>query len=98
GRRLSGPYMTMRLILFVLLALAAGRVPPAGAQGTPVDGRRPMADMLPLFAKNGCAELKDTADQMFCGDPDLNPLGGQLGKAVEGRLSRLPDRRAAIEE
>lgn len=90
--------MTMRLILLVLLALAGGRASPADAQGAPPDGRRPMADMLPLFAKNGCADLKDIADQMFCGDPDLNPLGGRLSKAVEGRLSRLPDRRAAIGE
>jgi len=57
-----------------------------------------MADILPLFAKNGCAELRDTAEQLFCGDPDLNPLVVRLGKVVEARLSRLPDRRLAVEE
>ena len=31
-----------------------------------------MAEMLPLFAKNRCAELRDPAEQLFCGDPDLN--------------------------
>ena len=57
-----------------------------------------MADILPLFAKNGCAELRDTAEQLFCGDPELNALVARLGKAVEARLSRLPDRRLAVEE
>jgi uncharacterized protein YecT (DUF1311 family) len=57
-----------------------------------------MADMLPLFAKNGCAEVRDTAEQLFCGDPELNVLVARLGKAVEARLSRLPDRRLAVEE
>jgi uncharacterized protein YecT (DUF1311 family) len=57
-----------------------------------------MAEMLPLFAKNNCAGLKDTADQLFCGDPDLNALVPKLSTAVEARLSRIPDRRAAVAE
>jgi uncharacterized protein YecT (DUF1311 family) len=87
--------MNVRSILLAVLAL--GCAPPAAAQG-PSTSTGGMAAMLPLFAKNGCAELKDTAEQLFCGDPDLNALVGRLGKAVEGRLGRLPDRRLAVEE
>lgn len=57
-----------------------------------------MAEMLPLFAKNKCAELRDTAEQLFCGDPDLYALAPTLGRAVETRLSRIVDRRAAVAE
>ena len=42
--------------------------------------------MLPLFAKNNCASLRETADQLFCGDPDLNALAPRLSAAVEARL------------
>src|SRR6476661_3070718 len=94
--RLPGPGMNMRSLVLALLAL--GCVQPAAAQqGVPAAGTA-IADMLPLFGKNGCAEVKDPAEQLFCGDPDLNALVGRLGKAVEGRLSRLPDRRLAVEE
>ena len=54
--------------------------------------------MLPLFAKNRCAEVKDAAEQLFCGDPDLNRAGARLGSAVDARLSRIADRRLAVEE
>ena len=54
--------------------------------------------MLPLFAKNRCAEVKDPAEQLFCGDPELNAPVARLDSAVESRLSRIADRRLAVEE
>lgn len=86
----------MRL-LAAFLALQIGWILPANAQ-TAAETRRPFADMLPLFAKNKCGELRDIAEQFFCGDPDLNALAPKLSSAVEGRLSRILDRRAAIAE
>jgi uncharacterized protein YecT (DUF1311 family) len=87
--------MNMRSLLFALLAMGCAQ--PVTAQNVPPPGNA-LADLLPLFAKNGCAEVKDTAEQLFCGDPDLNALVRRLGNAVEARLSRLPDRRLAVEE
>jgi len=87
----------MRSIVLALLALGLGWAPPAFAQAAP-DARRPMAEMLPLFAKNKCAELRDAAEQLFCGDPDLNALAPKLSAAVEARLSRILDRREAVAE
>src|SRR5438477_6376784 len=87
----------MRSIVLALLALGLGWAPPAVAQGAP-DARRPMAETLPLFAKNNCAELRDVAEQLFCGDPDLNALAAKLSAAVEARLSRILDRREAVAE
>lgn len=88
----------MQSISLALLALLLGSAAPAGAQGAPPGAARPVAEMLPLFAKNNCAGLKDTAEQLFCGDPDLNALAPRLSAAVEARLSRILDRRAAIAE
>src|SRR5436190_2256650 len=58
----------------------------------------PVAALLPLFAKNRCAEIKDAAEQLFCGDPELDAAGTRLNSAVESRLSRIADRRLAVEE
>src|SRR5262245_8588650 len=89
----------MRSFVLAFLLLPLGWAAPAHAQGAaPPDARRPMAEMLPLFAKNNCASLKETADQLFCGDPDLNALAPRLSAAVEARLSRIVDRQQAIEE
>jgi len=87
----------MRWIVTAFLVLQFGWGMPAFGQAAP-DARQPMAEILPLFVKNRCAELRDTADQLFCGDPDLNALGGRFGNAVEARLSRIVDRRQAVEE
>ena len=87
----------MRSIVLALLVLQLGWAAPAFAQTAP-DAKRSMAEILPLFAKNKCAELKDTAEQLFCGDPDLNALAAKLSAAVQARLSRILDRRAAAEE
>jgi uncharacterized protein YecT (DUF1311 family) len=83
----------MRSIVLAFLLLALGWASPASAQTA-----SPMAGMLPLFAKNNCASLRETADQLFCGDPDLNAAAPRLSAAVEARLSRIVDRRSAIEE
>ncbi len=66
-------------------------------QGTP-GGTPPIAELLPLFAKNRCAEVRDPAEQLFCGDPELNSVGVRLNGAAENRLSRIADRRLAAEE
>jgi uncharacterized protein YecT (DUF1311 family) len=83
----------MRSIVLAFLLLQLGWASPACAQSA-----LPMAGMLPLLAKNNCASLKGTADQLFCGDPDLNALAPRLGAAVEARLNRIVDRRQAVEE
>jgi len=83
----------MRSIVLAFLLLQLGWAPPAYAQSA-----SPMAGMLPLFAKNNCASLKETAEQLFCGDLDLNALAPRLSAAVEARLSRIVDRRQAAEE
>src|ERR1044071_1505775 len=88
----------MRSIVIAFLLIPLGWAAPLHAQGASPDAKRPMAGMLPLFAKNNCASLKETADQLFCGDPDLNALTPRLSAAVEARLSRIVDRRQAVEE
>lgn len=87
----------MRSIVAALLLLQFGWTGPALAQAATTT-MRPMAEMLPLFAKNKCAELRDTAEQLFCGDPDLNALTPKLSAALESRFSRVLDRRAATAE
>jgi uncharacterized protein YecT (DUF1311 family) len=86
----------MRSIVLAIVAVQLGLIHPVCAQGTP--GVQPFAEKLPLYAKNRCAEVKDPVEQMFCGDPELNSSGVRLNKAVESRLSRIADRRLAIEE
>jgi uncharacterized protein YecT (DUF1311 family) len=88
----------MRSIAAAFLVLQFGWAMSAFAQGAPTDAKGPMAEMLPLFAKNNCANLKDTAEQLFCGDPDLHALTPKLSSAAQARLSRILDRRAAIAE
>ena len=87
----------MRSIALVIVALQLGWMHPAFAQGRP-EGTPPIAEMLSLFAKNRCAEVRDPAEQLFCGDPELNSVGVRLNSAVENRLSRIADRRLAVEE
>jgi uncharacterized protein YecT (DUF1311 family) len=87
----------MRSIVLAIVAIQLGLMHPVCAQGTP-SGAPPIAQRLPLFAKNRCAELKDPAEQLFCGDPELNGAGARLTSAIESRLNRVADRRLAIEE
>ena len=88
----------MRSIVLAFLLPVLGWAAPAYAQGAPPEAKRSLAETLPLFAKNNCASLKDTTEQLFCGDPDLNALTPRLNAAVESRLSRIVDRRQAVEE
>jgi len=83
----------------VMLAVAAqlGWMLPACAEGTPeID--RSLRDTLPLFEKNRCADVKDPAGQLFCGDPDLQGASVRLNAAVQDRVNRMADRRMAVEE
>jgi uncharacterized protein YecT (DUF1311 family) len=54
--------------------------------------------VLPLFDSNHCGAIRDPAEQLFCGDPELNAASARLSKAVEDRLNRLANRRRAIAE
>jgi uncharacterized protein YecT (DUF1311 family) len=73
---------------------APAQIPQANAPAA----SRPLSEMLPLFEKNRCGEIRNPADQLFCGDPDLNNLIARYNAAVQTRLNRLADRQLAIEE
>ena len=62
------------------------------------DSAAPISDALPLFDKNHCGTLRSFAEQLYCGDPELNAAGVKLNEAIQQRLNRLPNRRLAIEE
>jgi len=87
----------MRAIVLAIVAIQIGLAPPARAEN-PVDSDRSISDILPLFGKNHCEEIKDPADQLFCGDPELNGATAGLTSAIQERLNRIPNRRLAIEE
>jgi uncharacterized protein YecT (DUF1311 family) len=83
----------MRAAWLVAAAALFGLACPALAQDA-----RAINDRLPLFAKNHCETHRDPANQMICGDPDLNAESEKLGMAIQERLNRLADRRVAIED
>jgi uncharacterized protein YecT (DUF1311 family) len=87
----------MRAIVLAVVAIQVGLAHPACAEN-PMDGDRSLSELLPLFDKNNCKEVRDAAGQLFCGDPELNAASGRLNSAVRDRMSRLPDRRLAVEE
>jgi uncharacterized protein YecT (DUF1311 family) len=87
----------MRAIALAVVAIQIGLMHPVRAEN-PTVLDRPIADTLPLFVKNHCEEVKDPADQVFCGDPELNAAASRLSNAIAERLNRLPNRRLAIEE
>jgi uncharacterized protein YecT (DUF1311 family) len=87
----------MRAIVLAIVAIQLGLGLPAHAEESPASDR-PISEMLPLFASNHCEALRDPAEQLFCGDPELNALSGRLNSAIEGRLNRLANRRLAIAE
>src|SRR5258708_33319314 len=87
----------MRAIVLAVVAIQVGLAPPARAEN-PMDGDRSLSELLPLFDKNDCKEVRDAAGQLFCGDPELNAASARLNSAVQDRMSRLPDRRLAVEE
>jgi uncharacterized protein YecT (DUF1311 family) len=87
----------MRGIMLAVVAVQIGLACPAYADETAA-AERPLSAMLPQFVSNHCEAIKDIADQMFCGDPDLNEASAKLNPAIAERLNRLPNRRVAIEE
>jgi uncharacterized protein YecT (DUF1311 family) len=87
----------MRAIVLAVVAIQIGLAHPARADN-PAESDRSITDILPLFVKNHCEEVKDPADQVFCGDPELNAAASRLSSAIAERLNRLPNRRLAIEE
>jgi hypothetical protein len=87
----------MRAIVLAVVATQVGLAHPACAQNS-TDSDRSLSEMLPLFEKNQCKEIKDAAGQLFCGDPDLNAASARLSSAVQDRMNRIPDRRLAVEE
>lgn len=87
----------MRAFGLALVAIGIGLALPAYAD-TASDSNRPITDVLPLFVKNQCETIKAPAEQLFCGDPELNAAGVKLSSAIAERLNRIPNRRLAIEE
>ena len=87
----------MRVIMLAVVAAQIGWALPACAEGTP-EPDRSLRDALPLFEKNRCAEIRDSAGQLFCGDPELQGIGARLNVAVQERMNRIADRRIAVEE
>jgi uncharacterized protein YecT (DUF1311 family) len=87
----------MRAFALVILAIQVCLAQPARADDVS-DSNRSIVDILPLFIKNHCEEIKVPADQLFCGDPELNAAGAKLSSAIGQRLNRLANRNLAIEE
>lgn len=86
---------SMRAIVLAIMVTQFGLAAVARAETEP---DRSIQDVLPLFEKNHCETVRDAADQLFCGDPELGAAASRLGDAIEARLSRIPDRRVAVEE
>ncbi len=87
----------MRGMVLAVVAIRIGLACPAYAEG-PADSGRSIGEALPLFGKNHCEVLKNPAEQLFCGDPELNAVAVKLNAAIQDRLSRLANRRLAIAE
>jgi uncharacterized protein YecT (DUF1311 family) len=87
----------MRGIVLAVVAIQICLAHPARAEDS-ADPDRSISEALPLFGKNRCEDIRDPADQLFCGDPGLNAAATRLSSAIEDRLNRLPNRRLAIEE
>jgi uncharacterized protein YecT (DUF1311 family) len=87
----------MRTLGLTIVAIGVGLAQAGHADDSPASNR-PITDILPLFMQNHCEEIKLPADQLFCGDGELNAIGANLSRAIAARLNRLPNRRLAIEE
>ena len=87
----------MRTIVLAVMIIQFGLGYPGHAEQS-VASDPPISATLPLFEKNHCVSIKDAADRLFCGDPQLNDLAARLNGAIRGRLDRLSDRRLAIAE
>jgi uncharacterized protein YecT (DUF1311 family) len=87
----------MRVIMLAVVAAGVGLMHPACADNA-AEADRSLRETLPLYEKNRCAEIKNTAGQLFCGDPALQAAGARLGNALQDRMNRLADRGLAVEE
>ncbi len=54
----------MRAIVLAVVAIHVGLAHAACAEN-PMDGDRSLSEMLPLFDKNNCNEVRDAAGQLF---------------------------------
>jgi uncharacterized protein YecT (DUF1311 family) len=97
GNWLLGVGMAMRALIVAMIVIQVGLGRTAHAENSPPSAQ-PISEALPLFDKNHCRKVRDPADQLFCGDPELNDAAPRLSSAIEARLDRLSDRRLAIEE
>jgi uncharacterized protein YecT (DUF1311 family) len=89
--------MGMRTIVLAVVAILIGAGHPAHAEDSPASDR-PIGEALPLFQSNHCGAFRDPAEQIFCGDPELNATSARLNGAIQDRLNRLANRRLAIAE
>jgi uncharacterized protein YecT (DUF1311 family) len=89
--------MGMRAIALAIVAILIGSGHPAHAEDSPVSDRS-ISETLPLFERNHCGAFRDLAEQLFCGDPELNAASARLNSAIQDRLNRLANRRLAIAE
>jgi uncharacterized protein YecT (DUF1311 family) len=87
----------MRAIGLAMIAIQVG-LTVAGKAETPAESDRSITDVLPLFVKNRCEDIRNPADQMFCGDPELNAVGVKLNAAIAERLNRIPNHNLAVVE
>ena len=87
----------MRGIVLAVVAIQIGLSHPAWADNAGASGR-PISEALPLFEKNNCGAIRDPAELLFCGDPELNAASAKLNSAIQNRLNRLANRRIAIAE
>ena len=87
----------MRRILLAVVAIQIGLTAAARAENPPAT-ERPISEALPLYDANHCNAYRDSAEQLFCGDPELNAAAAKLNVAIQDRLNRLANRRLAIAE
>ena len=87
----------MRGFVLAAVAIQIGLALPAFAEDAPTSDRA-VREALPLFEKNHCAVFSDLAEQLFCGDGELNAVVEKLNGAIQQRLNRIPNHRLAIEE
>ena len=80
----------MRGIVLAVVAIQVGLTFPAWAENS-ADLDRSIGETLPLFDRNHCGAFKDPAEQLFCGDPELNGAAARLNSAIQERLNRIPN-------
>ncbi len=86
----------MRAFALTIVVVQLGLTPAWADDKAAVDPS--ITNVLPWFTKNHCDSAKDPAEQIFCGDPELNAAGTRLSSAIADRLKRIANRRLAIEE